>query len=361
METHLPDGANTPLTRTERGLTYPQPALPLPGEAVVVAEGVLWLRLSLPLALDHINVYAIEDGDGWVIVDCGMNNAQTHASWQVAFDGVLGGRPVKGVIVTHLHPDHLGAAGWLCERFNAPLMMSELEYTSARMMIADDAMGPYPAAVTHYRAQGWDEEAIERWRSKFGSFSRELAPVPRQFTRLSQDDTLEIGGREWTVVIGRGHSPEHVCLWRKDDGIFIAGDQILPKISSNIGVWSIEPMADPLGDWLQSLEELKALLPSDLLVLPSHGEPFYGVTERLSVLLRGHEVGLRRLERTLRQPSRCIDAFGALFARPIGPAVLAMATAEALAHLNYLERHGRARRERDADGVEWWNVVEDVL
>lgn len=357
----MADGARTSLTRTERGLTYPQPALPEPGKAVQVADGVLWIRMPLPMALDHVNVYAIADGEGWVIVDCGLNTNATQALWEELFVDALQGRPVTGVVVTHLHPDHLGAAGWICGRFGAPLLISELEYACARMMIADDAMGPFAEAEAYYKAQGWDEVALERWRSRFGAFSRDIAPMPRQFNRLSEGDTLDIGGREWTVVIGRGHSPEHVCLWRKDDGSFIAGDQILPKISSNIGVWAMEPMADPLGDWLDSLEDLKSRLPADLLVLPAHGEPFVGVIERLEALLRGHEVGLKRLERTLREPSRSIDTFGALFARQIGPDVLAMATAESVAHLNYLERRGRARRQRDNAGVDWWTVVEDVL
>lgn len=356
----MADGATTSLARTERGLTYPQPSLPEFGKAVEVADGVLWMRFSLPMALDHINVYAIADGEGWVIVDCGLNTAETHAQWEILFKDALGGKPVTGVIVTHLHPDHLGAAGWLCERFGAPLAMSRLEYISACMMVADDAMGPSAQGEAHYRLQGWGEDDIARWKKTHGGFARQMSPIPRAFNRLSEGDVLDIGGREWTVVTGEGHSPEHVCLWRKGDGIFISGDQILPRISSNIGVWSLEPMADPLGDWLKSLEELRERLPSNLLVLPSHGEPFYGVTERLGALLRGHDVGLKRLLRTLREPSCSIDVFGSLFARQIGPELLGVATAESLAHLNYLERRGQARRERDAKGVEWWTAVEGV-
>ena len=354
----MADGAPISLERTERGLTYPQPALPLHGEAVTVADGVLWMRIAMPIALDHINVYAIADGDGWVLVDTGLNTPTTHDAWEKIMAGPLQGRPVHRLIVTHLHPDHIGAAGWLYEKTGAPLLMSRLEYVCARMYVGEDALGPTPEAETFFRRQGWDDEAIARWKKGFGRFSRSISPIPPQFTRLQEGEVLTIGGREWTVVIGEGHSPEHVCLWRKDDDVFIAGDQILPKISSNIGVWDTEPNGDPLKDWLLSLAALKERLPSGLFVLPSHGEPFYGVTTRLDTLLRGHEVGLKRLMRSLQQKCRTIDVFGALFARQIGPELLGMATAESLAHLNYLEGQGRAVRETDENGVEWWSAVE---
>lgn len=354
----MADGAPPSLERTERGLTYPQPALPLSGEAVTVADGVLWMRLALPIALDHINVYAIADGDGWVLVDTGLSIPSTHAAWEKALAGALGGKPIHRLIVTHLHPDHIGAAGWLYEKTGAPLLMSRLEYVCARMYVTEDATGPTPEAEVFFRRQGWDDDAIARWKASTGHFSRSISPIPPQYTRLQEGEVLSIGGREWTIVIGAGHSPEHVCLWRKDDDVFIAGDQILPKISSNIGVWDTEPLADPLKDWLLSLEDLKARLPQGLLVLPSHGEPFYGVTTRLEALLRGHEVGLKRLMRSLQLKSRSIDVFGALFARQIGPELLGMATSESLAHLNYLENQGRAVREIDEHGVEWWSAVE---
>ncbi|WP_297802803.1 MBL fold metallo-hydrolase [uncultured Brevundimonas sp.] len=354
----MADGTANSLERTERGLTYPQPTLPLAGEAVEVAKGVLWLRHALPMALDHINVYAIRDGDGWVIVDTGLDTPTTRADWERALAGSLQGLPVNRLIVTHMHPDHLGLAGWLTQVTGATFMISRLEYLSARMHVAEDMEGATPQAEAFYRRQGWDDAAIERWKSRFGRMSRSVSPLPPQYARLSEGDVLTIGDDEWTVVIGEGHSPEHVCLWRKSDGVIIAGDQILPKISSNIGVWDTEPMADPLKDWLESLEALKQRLPSDLLVLPSHGEPFYGVTTRLDALLRGHEVGLKRLGKSLRQKCRSIDVFGALFARTIGPELLGMATAEALAHLNYLEGQGRAVRETDEQGVEWWIGVE---
>lgn len=356
----MADGSNSDAARIERGLTYPHAVRPAAGEAIAVADGVLWLRFSLPMALDHINVYAIADGDGWVIVDTGLFTEGSRQAWEQALAGPLENKPVHRVVVTHMHPDHLGGAGWLCERHQAPLLMSRLEYLCARFHVAEDAEPPSPAAEQFFRSAGWTPAEVEQWKSRRGRFSRTVSPVPSQYMRLSDGDELHIGGRVWSVVTGAGHSPEHVCLWRKDDGVFISGDQILPKISSNIGVWDTEPLENPLDDWLWSLEALRDLLPPDLLVLPSHGDPFYGVTTRLEALIRGHQVGLKRLERALRQPCRAVDVFGALFARSIGPEVLGMATAESLAHLNYLEARGRAVRQADADGVDWWTIVEDI-
>ncbi|QTC90002.1 MBL fold metallo-hydrolase [Brevundimonas goettingensis] len=342
--------------RTERGLTYPLGAPPAPGQAVEAAPGVLWLRLPLPMSLDHINVYALADGDGWTLVDTGLYTKASIAGWEAAFAGPLGGKPVKRVICTHMHPDHLGLAGWLCERFGVPLLMSRLEYVTARMLVADTGPAP-PEGETFFRAAGWDDDRIDGWRREFGRFGKGVYPMPQSYQRLSEGDDIEIGGDVWTVVVGNGHCPEHVCLWRKSDDVFLSGDQILPRISSNVSVWPTEPLQNPLGDWMTSLTKLRALLPVGLFVLPSHGEPFTGVHTRLDALTKGHHTGLTRLERALREPRRAIDVFSSLFARPIGDAVFGMATGESVAHLNYLEAQGRARRDRGADGVDWWTAT----
>lgn len=358
LETDLADGtAPTTAAKDGRGLTYPFDAVPGAGEAIEVARGVLWLRCALPFQLDHVNAYAIRDGDGWVVVDTGLKTSGTVAVWETALDGALGGRPVTRLICTHMHPDHIGLAGWLCERSGAPLLMSRLEYVTARMLMAE-AAGDAPAdGERYYRAAGWSDEQIARWRADYGGFGKGVAAMPRSYLRLSDGDVVQIDGDDWSVVVGSGHSPEHVCLWRRSDDVFIAGDQILPRISSNVSVWPTEPEADPLGDWMDSLDKLRALLPEGAFVLPAHGEPFYGVHARLDALKRGHEVALKRLERTLRQPSRVIDGFPAVFGRAVGDGVLGMATGEAQAHLNYLERRGRAQRTRDESGVDWWSAV----
>ncbi|HZW16493.1 MAG TPA: MBL fold metallo-hydrolase [Brevundimonas sp.] len=340
--------------REERGLTYPFGATPGPGEAVEVGPGILWMRLAMPIALNHINVYAVEDGEGWVLVDTGLDLHGTRAEWDRLLAGPLRGRPVTRVVCTHLHPDHIGLAGWLCERFEAPLVMTRLEYVTARLLLADTGQAAPEMGATFYRAAGWDDAQIESYRNGYGQFGKVVSAMPAGFVRMREGDGLSIGGRDWRVVVGEGHSPEHACLWQEADGVVLGGDQILPKISSNVSVWPTEPDADPLGDWLESLDRMKSVFPDDVLILPSHGEPFRGVQARLDGLIRGHRTALRRLERSLRTPVRAVDVFPALFARPVGDGVRGMATGESLAHLNYLLHRGRVTRQRDADGVDWW-------
>ena len=340
-----------------RGLAYPFAGPPASGNAVEVAPGVLWMRLAMPMALDHINVYAVRDGDGWTLVDTGLNLPSTRAEWEALLAGPLEGRPATRVICTHMHPDHIGLAGWLCERFAAPLVMTRLEYVTARMLLADTGRPAPESGAAFYRAAGWNEEQLEGYRRDFGQFGRAVAPMPAGYVRMREGDRLTIGGADWRVVVGEGHSPEHACLWREADGVVLGGDQILPKISSNVSVWPTEPDADPLGDWLASLERMKTVFPDEVLVLPSHGEPFRGVQTRLDALLRGHRTALRRLERALAAPKRAVDVFPALFARPVGDGVRGMATGEAVAHLNYLLRQGRAERVREANGVDWWSAA----
>lgn len=344
-------------TREARGLTYPCPPPPTPGEAVAITPDILWMRLAMPIALNHINVYAIRDGEGWTLVDTGLDLTATRDEWEQLLAAPLGGASVTRVICTHMHPDHIGLAGWLCERFDAPLVMTRLEYVTARMLLADTGQPAPEAGAVFYRAAGWDDAQVEAYRTGYGQFGKVVSPMPAGFVRMRGGDRLSIGGQDWRVVVGEGHSPEHACLWRETDGIVLGGDQILPRISSNVSVWPTEPDADPLGDWLDSLERMKTVFPDEVLVLPSHGEPFRGVQARLDALIRGHMTALKRLERTLRAPSRAVDTFSALFARPVGDGVRGMATGESVAHLNYLLHRGRVARECDADGVDWWTLT----
>src|SRR5271170_6296810 len=244
------------------------------GSAVMMAPGVLWLRMPLFAALPWINVWAIADGAGWSIVDTGLKSAQTMDAWETAFSHALGSAPVTRVVVTHMHPDHCGLAGWIAERFNTRLWMSRLEYLSCRLMAADTGRSAPADGIAFYRAAGWDEEAIKGYQGKFGSFGEMIYPLPDSYHRLSDGDTLRFGAHEWQVVVGSGHSPEHACLYCPELKLLISGDQVLPRISSNVSVYPTEPDANPLDDWLTSLARIKQRIPDDVLVLPAHNSPF---------------------------------------------------------------------------------------
>ena len=327
------------------------------GSAVAVTPGLLWLRMPLFAALPWINVWALKEEGGWAIVDTGLHSPNTIAAWQIAFAGAMHGAPVSRVVVTHMHPDHCGMAGWIAERFKVPLWMSRLEYLSCRLMAADTGRSAPAEGVAFYRSAGWDEEAIERYKTRFGSFGEMIYPLPASYHRLADRDALRLGGRDWMVVVGSGHSPEHACLYCPELKLLISGDQVLPRISSNVSVYPTEPDADPLDDWLKSLADIKRRIPDDVLVLPAHNSPFNGLHARIDELSKSHLEGLARLEDALAAaPKRAVDVFSALFARPIKPGVLGMATGEAIAHLNYLTMRGRAIRELDAEGVWWWRL-----
>jgi glyoxylase-like metal-dependent hydrolase (beta-lactamase superfamily II) len=340
-------------------LSYPFAATPAPGsgETVEVAPGVLWLRMPLGGSLAFINVWALADGDGWTVVDTGMRTDLTAAGWKGAFAGALAGRPVTRVIATHMHPDHVGMAGWIRHKFGADLWMTRLEYMTCRLLAADTGREAPEDGVRFYRAAGWDQAALDNYAARFGGFGKGVYPMPDSYRRISEGETIRIGDRDWRVVVGSGHSPEHACLYQPELKLLISGDQVLPRISSNVSVFPTEPDADPLTDWLTSLARIQTLIPDDVLVLPAHNDPFYGLHARLEALIRGHERGLLRLERSLAEPKRAIDVFGALFARPISGDLLGMATGEGLAHLNCLMGRGRALKEMDEDGVTWWRAA----
>lgn len=344
----LPDTDAAPRAR----LDYPCGDPPPPGQSREVAPGVRWVRMPLPFTLNHINLWLLEDGDGWTAVDTGLGWEKTRELWRSIFANDLGGRPIKRVIITHMHPDHVGLAGWITRKFSASMWITRLEYVTCRLLVADTGREAPKDGEDFYRAAGWDEDALDSYRVRFGGFGKAVSRLPDSFRRISDGDAIEIGGRTWRVVTGHGHSPEHACLWQPKLELFISGDQVLPRISSNVSVFPTEPEADPLNDWIESCRKLRSAVPGDVLVLPAHNEPFRGLHPRLDSLVSGHERSLDRLEKRLReQPRRAVDVLSTLFAREIGPDLLGMATGEAIAHLNYLVRRNRASRTREADGT----------
>ena len=357
-EPAAPDASLAAEPTSHRGLTYPLGrSAPGEGELIALADGVAWARLPIPGSLKHINVWALDDGDGVTLVDTGLDIPACREAWDKIFAGPLAGRPVTRIIVTHFHPDHIGLAGWVAERTSAPLLMTRGEWLFARMLGSDRRDSPPFEALAYWRAAGWSEERIEAEAAKgWGRFASVVSPVPVSYLRLRDGDSLGIGARSWRVVVGSGHSPEHACLVDEAGKLMIAGDQVLPRITSNISLSLSEPEADPLGEWLASIEKLKRL-PADLFVLPSHGEPFTGLHARLDALAFGHRDRLDALHAALAEPRRAVDCFTILFGRRIEDNLLGLATGEALAHLRRLEVEGRARRDV-RHGVHWFAAAQ---
>jgi glyoxylase-like metal-dependent hydrolase (beta-lactamase superfamily II) len=338
-------------------IRYPWDEPPAPGQAIEIAEGVLWLRLPLPMALDHVNVFALADADGWTLIDTGLHSSSTRALWEDILAGPLAGRPVARVVLTHHHPDHVGMVGWFQAR-GAELITTRTAWLFARMLSLDVQERPTQEAMLYFTRAGLSPEALaRRGAERPFNFADVVAPMPLGFTRIKEGDMLTLGGRRWRVRIGHGHAPSHATLWSEDDNLILGGDQLLPSISANIGVYPTEPEADPLGDWLASCESFMPSARPDQLVLPGHKLPFTGLPLRLRQMVDNHHAALERLTAHLAQPRRATECLMALFKRAIGEAEFGLALVEAVAHLNYLLRRGRVSRSVGADGAWLWQAI----
>ena len=336
---------------------YPWTDPPAEGQATQVAEGVLWMRLPLPMALDHVNVYALDDGDGWAVIDTGFASNRSRAIWQTLLDGPMAGKPVTRVIITHHHPVHVGLAGWFVDQ-GAELLMPRTAYLMARMLTLDEQPA-YPArTIDFYRRAGMDAEILaKRTAERPFNFADCVAPMPLGFTRLQEGGSITMGGRNWDIRMGNGHAPEHATFWSADDDLVIGGDQLLPSISPNIGVYPTEPNADPLAEWIEACERLAQFANPDQLVLGGHKLPFTGLPTRMRQLVDNHHGALDRLIAHIARPQRAGDCFAPLFKRKIGAGEYGLALVESLAHLNHLHQDGRASRTLGDDGGYWFQAI----
>ncbi|HVD72265.1 MAG TPA: MBL fold metallo-hydrolase, partial [Xanthobacteraceae bacterium] len=282
-------------------LTFPYPTPPEPGSVLEIAPGILWLRLALPYRLDHVNVYLIEDGAGWAVLDTGLDDAVTRAAWDMLLNRTLHGRALTRVLVTHYHPDHIGLAGWLCERFGLPLLMSQTEYlVSLSIHLEPGALNAEPYR-SFYRSHGLDSETTERLLTSGHRYLRMISGLPRTFRRLIAGESLRIGGRTFEVLSGGGHAPEQVMLFCPAENLLLCADQVLARISPNISVQAMDPEGDPLGIYLRSLASLKRDMPEDVLVLPGHNLPFVGLGTRIDELCAHHEARCVAIETACRR------------------------------------------------------------
>ncbi|MDG0856127.1 MBL fold metallo-hydrolase [Roseateles puraquae] len=333
--------------------------LPGPGEALDLAPSVRWVRMGLPFALDHINLWLLRDHldgrDGWTIVDCGIASDDTRANWERVFAERLDGLPVLRVIATHFHPDHLGLAHWLTERWGCRLWMSATDFNLARLASSSTVGMGGAAAAAFFGSHGLtDPESLQKIRERADYYPKMVPVVPASFRRVMDGTEVEIGGRTWYCVAGYGHAPEHISLFCPDaDGapLLISGDMVLPRISTNVSVVDVEPEADPLTLYLNSLARYLAL-PANTRVLPSHGKPFTGLHERIDQLREHHDERLSEvMVACTAEPTHAAGLLSVLFKRKLDLHQTTFAMGEAIAHLNALWLQGDLVRELGADGV----------
>ncbi len=336
---------------------YPHETPPAKGTAREIADGILWIRLSMPLGLDHVNVYALREPNGWTVIDTGLDTKLNRREWAAIIKDDLCGDPILRVVVTHHHPDHVGLAGWFMEQ-GAELLMTRTAWLTARMLTLDEEPTPSPEAVSFWRGAGMDEALLsKRLDNRPFNFCDTVYPVPLGFTRLEEGAVHRLGGRDWVVHLGQGHAPDHATLWCQDAPLVLAGDQLLPSISPNLGVYPTEPMADPVAEWLESCARFETMAREDHLVLPGHKLPYHGLPARLAQLSDNHHGALARLREHLRaEPRTAVDCFAPLFKRQIDEATYGLAMVEAVAHLNHLYHLGEVAREMDARGAWVWQL-----
>ena len=331
-------------------LDHPWTTPPAPADVVTVAPGIGWLRMPLPFQLNHINLWLLEDGAGWTIVDTGVGLDDTRAFWERVFATRLGGRPVHRVLVTHFHPDHMGNAGWLTARWKSDLWCTQAEWLYAQLAWRSRGAADFEPRLAHYRRHGCGPEDLVQLGRRGNHYPGLVPEVTPEFRRIREGDSLAIGKRTFRVRTVRGHAPEHACLWDEAGGVLISGDQVLPKITTNVSVWPEQPWANPLRLYLDSLARFRPL-PADALVLPSHGLPFRGLHARLDALRAHHDARLAETLDALGEPRAAAELLPVLFRRALDTHQLSFAIGEALAHLRLLEDEGRAVRVVDADGV----------
>jgi glyoxylase-like metal-dependent hydrolase (beta-lactamase superfamily II) len=326
-------------------LIHPHPSPPTPGAAIEVAPGILWVRLPLPFRLDHINLYLVDDGDGWAVIDAGIASQASREAWEALLAGPLRGSRLTRLLVTHAHPDHIGLAGWLTERFDIPLLTSQTAYLDCLSLSLDPGRLEAKVYRDFYRHNGLDDATNAQLSTLGHGYLRMITPLPVTFERLVAGDTLGVGSREFAVLSGDGHAPEQIMLHDTAANVFFAADQVLSKISPNVSVSPVDPDGDPLGLYLRSLRALRASIAAKALILPGHGLPFFGLHQRIDDLIAHHDARCHALLEACRAgPRSPAELLGVIFSRSLDPHQMGFAFNELLAHINFMLREGTLQR-----------------
>lgn len=336
----------------KKEIEYPLGTRPADGEVLEVIPGVYWVRMPIPFkGLDFINLYLLEDEDGWTLVDSGFNSTKIKVLWDEVFEKYLKGKPITRLICTHFHPDHMGLAGWITEKWDIPLTMTFKEWTFGRMLYLEKEELVPDHVIDFYQQIGFTHKMMDKVKERgFNMFAKAFHSMPMGFVRLEEGETLTIGGAEWQIIVGEGHAPEHACLHCPEKNILISGDQVLPRITPHIGVYPAEPFANPLKKFLNSIAKFEHL-PEDILVLPAHNDVFVGLHNQLAFYKEHHGERLSKLKLACGTPKSAPDLLPVLFDRELSEHDHGLAIAEGLAHCHYLVETGDLTREIGEDGV----------
>ncbi len=333
-------------------LDFPFDTAPAPGEIVTVRPGILWARLSLPFRLDHVNIFFIEDDEGWLIVDAGIDNRVCRGQWRALFEGPLKGFRFTGLLVTHHHPDHIGLAGWLCDTLDIPLMTSRTSFLSAMNFYNSPEIFAATEYSRFYASHGMPPEIAALVSTQGQEYMRMLSKPPFTYRRVEEGEVLRLGGRDFHVLAGDGHCPEQLMLHLPEENLFLAADQVIEKISPNVSVMAFEPAGDPLGAFLHSLERIRRDVPENVLVLAGHRLPFHGLHARCRDLAAHHEDRCRIIREALRNgPVSAAELVPLLFPRELTPHEMSFAFSETLAHTNFLVARGECAWQDRSDGA----------
>lgn len=335
-------------------ITYPFDQQPKINVLQEIAPRVYWLRLTMPFKLDHINLWLIEEDSCWTLIDTGPNTATSRASWLEIFSNQLKGKPIGQIICTHAHPDHIGLAGWIGEQQSAQLLMSKGEFEFYHQLFTDNEHTSLAQVKQFYQSAGASDKQVKNYLKHIQAFGKIIYPMPSIYQKLQNNDRITLGNYHWQIHIGKGHSPEHICLFCDELSMFISGDQLLPTISPNISVWPTDPDANPMSDFLLSCHALNKIINNSTLVLPSHGLPFHGGVNRLNTLVEDAEKNINNLYEFCQQPRRVSDVFPILFNAEINESNVMLAYGEALANLNYLCAQGKIIVTSDERNINYY-------
>ncbi|WP_198164701.1 MBL fold metallo-hydrolase [Rhodoplanes sp. Z2-YC6860] len=318
------------------GLMFPFADFPAAGESIEVADSIFWVSTPVPfVGLKQVNLWLLRDGDGWAMIDCSYGGQQQRELIEAVWAKLLGGKPIKQLVVTHFHPDHAGGSGWISEKWGLRPWMSHGEWLTANLAVLNRNTDHVQSRGIFYRRQGLDEARVERFLKGVVLYSDGVT-LPKSFRRLREDDFITIGNDRWRVIIGEGHAPEHVSLYCAERKILIAGDQILPSITTNVSTWHIEPEFDAVGAFLKSCKKFLDILHPETLILPSHRKPFYNVQHRLRQLAVHHAQRLNVVLDAVGAESSAGALIDVMFTPGLDGHQVGFAMGEAIAHLNHL-------------------------